>query len=359
MFSVIVTIIHLLTALISIIYVSKGLKIFNSPLFKNTDIPERFKPFRRTDRDNWNRYEMYLCSILFFPLRLLMSFVILISFIFTMFVATIGFKLKNPWPESRLKAFKPILQFLGKAYLYANGFIYIKEKTLRFEDFIPDYQKTELSKGQPSIIISNHSSWYDTITYVYKYLPSYMSKVSVSKYPLFGWITTSLKSIYVDRESEESRHQCVADLSERVRQINQGQLFPPVIIFPEGTTTNGECLIPFKRGAFDPLLPVKICCLKYSKRRFHPVMDVIGIGYMTLFSLNQFANEVEIIEFEGLFDPTYLNLQQYPEEKRWEIYANACRQLMAQALGIKLIEATYRDGVEYQMKYLKGKLKQE
>ncbi|CAD8148403.1 unnamed protein product [Paramecium pentaurelia] len=359
MFSVLVTIFHLLTALLSIIYVNKGLKRFNSFLYKNADIPEKYTPFRRTDRDNWNRYEMYICSIILFPFRLLLSFAILIFFIMTMFVATFGFKLKNPWPESRLKAFKPLLQTLAKAYLYANGFIFIKEKTLRFEDFIPDYKRTELSKGQPSIIISNHSSWYDTITYVYKYLPSFMSKVTVSKYPLFGWITTSLKSIYVDRESEESRHKCVTDLAERVTQINQGQLFPPVIIFPEGTTTNGECLIPFKRGAFDPLLPVKICCLKYSKRRFHPVMDVIGIGYMTLFALNQLANEVEIIEFEGLFDPTYLNLQKYPQEKRWEVYADACRDVMAKALGINLIEATYRDGMEYQKKYVTGKLKQE
>ncbi|CAD8051756.1 unnamed protein product [Paramecium sonneborni] len=359
MFSVIVTIFHLLTALISILCVNKGLKKFNSPLYKNLNIPEKYKAFRRTDINNWNRWEMYICSLILFPLRLILNLAVVIFFIITMWVATLGFKLKNPWPESRLKAFKPLLQSLAKLYLYSNGFIFIKEKTLRFEDFIPGYQKTDLSKGQPSIIISNHSSWYDTITYVYKYLPSFMSKVSVSKYPFFGWITTSLKSIYVDRENEESRHKCVADLAERVKQINQGQLYPPVIIFPEGTTTNGECLIPFKRGAFDPLLPVKICCLKYSKRRFHPVMDVIGIGYMTLFALNQFVNEVEIIEFEDLFDPTYLNLQNYPQEKRWEIYAEACRTVMAKALGIKLIDATFRDGAEYQKKYVTGQLKLE
>lgn len=37
-------------------------------------------------------------------------------------------------------------------------------------------------------------------------MPSFMSKDAVSKYPFFGWITTSLKSIYVKRDSEESRH---------------------------------------------------------------------------------------------------------------------------------------------------------
>lgn len=98
-----------------------------------------------------------------------------------------------------------------------------------------------------------------------------MSKESVKHFPLFGWITTSLKSIYVKRESEESRKKCMEDLNERVKLIDQGQLYPPIIIFPEGTTTNGEFLLAFKRGAFENLTPVKICVLKYSKRRFHPV----------------------------------------------------------------------------------------
>lgn len=90
MFSVLVTIFHLLTSLLSIICVNKGLKKFNSPLYKKADIPEKFKPFRRTDRDNWNRYEMYICSVLLFPFRLLLSFVIMIFFIITMSVGTFG-----------------------------------------------------------------------------------------------------------------------------------------------------------------------------------------------------------------------------------------------------------------------------
>lgn len=94
MFSLIVTIFHLLTAILSILYVNKGLKKFNSPLYKNVDIPEKYKPFRRTDRDNWNKYEMYICCILLCPIRLLMSFIVLVLFILTMFVATIGKTIK-------------------------------------------------------------------------------------------------------------------------------------------------------------------------------------------------------------------------------------------------------------------------
>lgn len=61
----------------------------------------------RTDYKNWNKWEMYICSFTLFPVRILLSFCVLVSFIFTMLIATIGIyyiyiyigmKLKDPWP---------------------------------------------------------------------------------------------------------------------------------------------------------------------------------------------------------------------------------------------------------------------
>lgn len=133
--------------------------------------------------------------------------------------------------------------------------------------------------------MSNHQTWYDTITYVFKYFPSYVSKESVKHYPVFGGITTNLKSIFVQRENAENRHQVMKDIKDRVHNINSGKLFPPVIIFPEGTTSNGSYLLSFKRGAFESLEPVKICCLKYSDRRFNLSQDSVGLLAVTLLSV--------------------------------------------------------------------------
>jgi hypothetical protein len=36
-------------------------------------------------------------------------------------------------------------------------------------------------------------------------MASYLSKSTVAKYPIFGPITTSLKSIYVERDSREGK----------------------------------------------------------------------------------------------------------------------------------------------------------
>ena len=39
---------------------------------------------------------------------------------------------------------------------------------------------------------------------------------------------------------------------------------PPLIIFPEGGTTNGKYIIKFKKGAFVSLLPIWPKVIKYK-----------------------------------------------------------------------------------------------
>lgn len=46
-------------------------------------------------------------------------------------------------------------------------------------------------------------------------------------------------------------------------RVNDAQVWPPIIIFPEGTTTNQEALISFKAGAFVPGVPVQPMTIKY------------------------------------------------------------------------------------------------
>jgi lysophosphatidylcholine acyltransferase/lyso-PAF acetyltransferase len=73
--------------------------------------------------------------------------------------------------------------------------------------------------------------------------------------------------LYVDRESSSKVDDGQPRVSDRVRQRMQqmaaGELphARPLLLFPEGTTTNGRYLLPFKTGAFlagEPLRPVVI-----------------------------------------------------------------------------------------------------
>ncbi|CAD8173929.1 unnamed protein product [Paramecium pentaurelia] len=344
-----------------IIYVySSLLKKYEDPKYHRSDIPEKFQPFRRRDYKNWNKLEIYFGAIFLLPLRLIFVLGSLFAFAFVFFVTTKDFKLENPWPANRYKFLRQPLQFLARAYLFFSGFYQIKQRVVKYSDYDQAYVQTQINVlSQPSIIVSNHVSWYDTITYVFKYLPSFVSKDTVKDYPVFGWITTNLKSIFVERENANNRKQVMLDILNRVNLINQGHLFPPVLIFPEGTTSNGNYILSFKKGAFEPLQPIKICCLKYSPRRFSVAMDCIGIYATTLLSLVQWKNELEIIEFEGLYDPTYLKLEQYPEEKRWEIYADKVKDIMSKCLGLEKSNSGFREEHDYEVEILGEKKKKQ
>lgn len=55
----------------------------------------------------------------------------------------------------------------------------------------------------------------------------------------------------------------------------------------EGTTTNGDYLLPFKTGAFRARTPVQPVILKYPFRRFSPAWDTIS-GVSLCISVSSF-----------------------------------------------------------------------
>jgi len=80
--------------------------------------------------------------------------------------------------------------------------------------------------------------------------------------------------------------------------------FPPILIFPEGTTTNGQCLIEFKRGAFVPGVTVQPIILRYPCSHYNPADTGRHAGNVGLFWLMlQFANWIEVKELEP-YSPT-------------------------------------------------------
>ena len=89
-------------------------------------------------------------------------------------------------------------------------------------------------------------------------------------------------------------------IEERVERFNQTKIH--LIIFPEGTTSNGQAVLGFKRGAFASLSPLKVFCLKYNRRSFCPVLDHISsMAGNVILTLCQFYNVLEVVEYKGAF----------------------------------------------------------
>lgn len=113
--------------------------------------------------------------------------------------------------------------------------------------------------GDACIIMANHRSYLDVIMIPSRTPLVFVAKASVRKWPIIGWGGDGMKTIWVDRNDAQSRKRTRKRIMARIRQ----QL--SVVIFPEGTTTVGPDLLPFKPGMFHavaggfiPIVPVAI-----------------------------------------------------------------------------------------------------
>ena len=113
---------------------------------------------------------------------------------------------------------------------------------------------------RPYVAVSNHESLADI--FLISHLPwemKWLSKDSIFKLPVMGWMMRMAGDIPVSRSERssrvEAREQCKNRLDRRVS----------VMIFPEGTRSRGGELLPFKDGAFRlaiesglPILPMAV-----------------------------------------------------------------------------------------------------
>jgi lysophosphatidylcholine acyltransferase / lyso-PAF acetyltransferase len=84
-----------------------------------------------------------------------------------------------------------------------------------------------------------------------------VSKAENANMVFMGDILKVLRSVIVDRTSAQSRSDTAAALTERAKS----RKWPQILLFPEGTTTNGTCLAQFQLGAFlagQPIQPVVV-----------------------------------------------------------------------------------------------------
>jgi 1-acyl-sn-glycerol-3-phosphate acyltransferase len=147
---------------------------------------------------------------------------------------------------------------------------------------------------RPVVYIANHQSDFDIVMFL-AYVPApagFVAKIELLKVPLLRTWIALLGSVFLDRKDIR---QGAKTILEGIANLKNGH---SMILFPEGTRSKSEEMLPFKAGSFKlatkpqvPIVPVSISgSFKVMEgnnyivtpadvyMRFHPAVETEGLG---------------------------------------------------------------------------------
>lgn len=114
------------------------------------------------------------------------------------------------------------------------------------------------------LALANHVSWMDIFA-INAVLPSrFIAKAEIGKWPLLGALVSGGGTLYIER----GRRHAVASMNKTVREhLNLGET---IVVFAEGTTTDGSELLPFHSNVIAPAVDVGAAiwpvAIRYTER---------------------------------------------------------------------------------------------
>ncbi|PCD04152.1 1-acyl-sn-glycerol-3-phosphate acyltransferase [Sphingomonas spermidinifaciens] len=97
--------------------------------------------------------------------------------------------------------------------------------------------------------VSNHLSWIDILALGGASGTAFVAKAELASSPLVGWLAGLNRTVYVKRENR-------LGVAEQINQLRDALADNwAITIFPEGTTTDGRSLLPFKTPMLRVLEP--------------------------------------------------------------------------------------------------------
>ncbi|KAL7644804.1 UNVERIFIED_CONTAM: hypothetical protein RMT77_004617 [Armadillidium vulgare] len=275
----------------------------------------------------YDNFKMIFMSIFVLPIRIFVIItVLLVGYVLTQ-IGLYGLS-KEDVTSKPLQGWRRrirwCLGFLGRMMMRCYAFHWVKIKG-----------RLASRSEAPIIVVGPHSSFMDAITIFWSNVPGLVNRIEDLQLPFFGKYITFTQPVSICREDSKSRKNSILEIKRRATSKED---WPQLIIFPEGTCTNRSCLITFKQGAFYPGVPVQPLVIRFPNK-----MDSItwtwdgpGAARMIWTTLCQFHNYCEL---EYL--PVY-----YPSNEEIAdpfLYARNVRKVMADAMGVPVLDYTFED----------------
>lgn len=116
---------------------------------------------------------------------------------------------------------------------------------------------------EPALLVANHVTYFDPLVIASSVPCTAVAKREVASWPCIGELSRRLGVLFVDRDDPLSGARALRTM---LRAFERGV---SVLVFPEGTTTRGDGVLPFKRGAFGAAaiagVPVVPIALRYHE----------------------------------------------------------------------------------------------
>lgn len=126
---------------------------------------------------------------------------------------------------------------------------------------IPLHVQGPVPAQGPLLLVANHLSWLDILVMHAARHCRFVAKSDVKQWPLIGTLATGGGTLYIEREKRRDAMRVVHHMAESLRA---GEI---VAVFPEGTTGDGEGLLPFHanlvQAAISAEAPVQPVGLRY------------------------------------------------------------------------------------------------
>lgn len=114
----------------------------------------------------------------------------------------------------------------------------------------------------PFFLVCNHLSYVDIPALRLVVDGVFVAKDEIRDWPLAGRMVRDMGNVFINRRNHRDIPRAEAEI---VEHLEEGE---GVMIFPEGTSTKGECVLPFNSSFFDFCartdLPVAYCSISYK-----------------------------------------------------------------------------------------------
>ncbi len=101
----------------------------------------------------------------------------------------------------------------------------------------------EQSTAHPTLYACNHVSYLDIMVLGSLIEGSFVAKSEVANWPLFGWLARLQRTAFIERRG----HKVAQYRDELIQRLENGD---DLILFPEGTSGDGNQVLPFKSALF-------------------------------------------------------------------------------------------------------------